>query len=103
MKVRRSLLKDAVTVEAYSGQGAYGPEYAAAVEVPCAIDQRRRLVRDVQNAEVVSEETLVIHPEDAASFPPESRLTIAGREATVISTVLFTMRGRTTHCEVNCR
>ena len=30
MKVRRSLLKDAVAVETYVGDGAYGPVYAAA-------------------------------------------------------------------------
>lgn len=102
MKVRRSLLKDTVAVETYSGEGAYGPVYAAAANVPCHIDNDERLVRSMGGDEVVSSARLTIHPANAAAFTPESRLTIQGRSSTVISTNVKTVRGSACHAEVIC-
>ena len=105
MKVRRSLLKDLVSVETYSGEGAYGPIFAAAVTVKVNVDQTRRLVRNTAGDEVVSESTLAVHPQprdeatglllDATTlFTPETRVTIDGRAARVISAKPNTVRGR---------
>lgn len=105
MKIRRSLLKDLVTVETYSGEGAYGPGFAAPVTVKVNVDQTRRLVRNTAGDEVVSEATLNIHPQprdeatgellDAATlFFPESRVTIDGRAARVIGVKANTVRGQ---------
>ena len=105
MKVRRSLLKDLVTVETYSGEGAYGPNFDAPVTVKVNVDQTRRLVRNTAGDEVVSEATLAVHPQprdettrallDATTlFTPETRVTISGRAAKVIGVKPNTVRGR---------
>ena len=111
MKIRRSLLKDLVTVETYSGEGAYGPNFAASVTVKVNVDQTRRLVRNPAGDEVVSEATFAVHPQprnetsgatlDAvALFAPESAVTIAGRSAKVIGVKPNTMRGRCVYVSV---
>jgi hypothetical protein len=105
VKIRRSLLKDLVAVETYSGEGAYGPIFAAAVTVKVNVDQTRRLVRNTAGDEVVSEATFAVHPQprdeatrallDATTlFTPESQVTISGRAAKVISVKANTVRGR---------
>lgn len=102
MKVRRSVLKDVVSVETFSGTGAYGPVYAAAVNVSVCADTTRRLVRDADGAQVVSELTLLIHPDDEAKFTPESRLTFGARTSTVLAVSPVTTRGYTTLVKVAC-
>lgn len=102
MKVRRSLLKDTVTVETYGGEGAYGPAYAAAVNVRCNIEATRRLVRNAAGDEVVSEATLQVHLDNASSFTPESSVTIATRVSIVISASPQTFRGGTVYLKVTC-
>ena len=105
MKIRRSLLKDLVVVETYTGEGAYGPNFATPVTVKVNVDQTRRLVRNSAGDEVVSESTLAVHPAprdeatglllDAGTlFAPESRVTIDGRVARVIGVKSNTVRGR---------
>jgi len=111
VKIRRSLLKDLVAVETYSGEGAYGPIFAAAVTVKVNVDQTRRLVRNAAGDEVVSESTLAVHPQprdeatrlllDARTlFTPESQVTIDGRLAKVIGVKPNTVRGRTVFVKV---
>ena len=111
MKVRRSLLKDLVAVETYSGEGAYGPIFEASVTVKVNVDQTRRLVRNTAGDEVVSESTLAVHPaprdettrallDAMALFAPESAVTIAGRAAKVIGVKPNTMRGRIVYVSV---
>lgn len=111
MKIRRSLLKDLVTVETYTGDGAYGPIFAAPVTVKVNVDQTRKLVRNPAGVEVVSEATLMVHPhpideatglllEAAALFAPESRVTIAGRISTVLIMKPNTIQGRIVYVSV---
>lgn len=100
MKIRRSLLRDTVTVRSYSGEGAYGPGYAAAVDVRVNVDAKRRLVRSAAGDETVSEATLHAHPDDAGPFTPESLVTIAGRESVVIDAKTHTLRGRPAYVEI---
>lgn len=112
MRVRRALLKDQVTVSTYSGEGAYGPVVAAAVTVWCNVDETRRLVRDANGDETVSEAVLTLHPrtrtttqtivDPATVFTPESPVTIRGRATRVISTKVHTIRGTTAAVEVTC-
>ena len=98
-------MKDLVTVESYTGDGAYGPNFEAPVTVKVNVDQTRRLVRNTAGDEVVSEATLAVHPAprdeatgellDAGTlFAPESRVTIDGRAARVIGVKPNTVRGR---------
>lgn len=74
-----------VSVEAYEGSGAYGPSYAAPVAVSCFLDDGVRLVRNVSGAEVASSSTVYADLSVADLFLPESRVSVNGRTATVIS------------------
>jgi len=100
-----------VAVETYSGEGAYGPIFAASVTVKVNVDQTRRLVRNPAGDEVVSEATLAVHPQprdeatrallDAmALFAPESQVTIDSRVAKVITAKANTARGRVVFVKV---
>ena len=94
MKVRRSLLKDSVTIESYLGEGAYGPSYGDPVTFHCDMDPTRRLVRNGNGEEVVSSGSFSLHPDDADLFTPQSRLTIGGKTTALISLDEQMWRGR---------
>jgi len=102
VKIRRSLLKDTVSVETWKGEGAYGPLYEDLVTVRWNYDGKRRLVRGANGEEVVSEGTGQAHPDDAAQFTPESRLTIDGRSSTVLTASPQSVRGHVHHVKVAC-
>jgi hypothetical protein len=96
-------MADTVAVETYSGDGAYGPIYAASVNVTCNINAKRKLVRNAAGDEVVSETTLHVKAADAAKFTPETRVTIATKVTTVIGTSPKAFRGVVVHVEVTCK
>lgn len=102
MRIRRSLLKDSVSVQSYAGDGAYGPTYSAAVTVPCNVEATRRLVRNADGDEVVSEATIYVHPDDADYFIPESLVTFDARDSRVLAVSAKHVRGTTSHAEVAC-
>jgi hypothetical protein len=102
MKIRRSLLKDTVSVQTYTGESAYGPVYAAATSARVNVDATRRLVRNAAGEEVVSEATLYVHPNDAALFVPESRVSIGDRLSTVLGVSVQTFRGSDAFAKVSC-
>ena len=117
MRIRRSLLKDKVTVSTYTGDGAHGPIFAPPVTVLCNIDETRRLVRDTNGDEVVSEATLILHPrtrtapapgltqrtvDPSTVFTAESPVTIRGRDTKVVATKTHTVRGTPAMVEVTC-
>jgi hypothetical protein len=96
------LLQHTVTIEPFQGSGANGPVYGAPVEVPCFRDDKRRLVRAPNGSQVVSEATVYCQPGTIA--PPESRVDLGSRVATVITTA--DRDGGSlpvpSHVEVNC-
>lgn len=100
--IPRRLLRDSVSIEAYTGNGAYGPIYSTAATVLCKASSMRQLVRNSEGAEVVSELTLYVHPDDAASFVPESRVTFATRVCTVLSAAPLARPGETVLVKVTC-
>lgn len=102
MKIRRSLLKDVVSVRSFSGETAYGPSYADPVDVACNVDAKRRLVRSSGGEQVVSEVTLHAHPESSELFTPESQVTVLGRPTQVIDAKTHTLRGKPVFVEVTC-
>lgn len=102
MKIRRSLLTDTVSVQTFLGTGAVGRVLADPVSVKVKADSTRRLVRDSDGAEVVSELTLSVHPEDEARFTPESKLVYNGRASTVLTVSPESFRGRTVLVKVVC-
>jgi hypothetical protein len=77
------LLQHTVTIEPYQGNGANGPVYGAPVTVKCFRDDKRRLVRGSNGSQVVSESTVYCLPGTVA--PPESRINLGTRVATVIT------------------
>lgn len=116
MKVRRSVLKDQVTVRPRIGEGSYGDTYADPVAVPCIIDETRRVVRDTTGQQVVSEATLTLHPHTKATaedgtvslhdpmelFAPESEVLIDERTSRVITAKRLKLRSYVTAVEVTC-
>jgi hypothetical protein len=117
VKVRRSVLKDAVTVATRTGGGSYGDTLADAVVVPCLIDETRRMVRDASGQQVVSEATLTLHPRSRATpqaggasttvnpmdvFSQGSEVQINGRESEVLAAKELKMRGQVFAVEVTC-
>jgi hypothetical protein len=75
-----------ITVEAYEGAGAYGPVYAAPVEVACLLDQQTKLVRSPSGGQVVSSSTALC-PLDTVC-PPASRVTLPGGRVTTVINAL---------------
>jgi hypothetical protein len=78
-----ALLRHTAEVTPYLGEGAYGPIYGEARTVPCFVDDRRRLVRSGSGDEAVSETTVYCRLDE--DIPAESRVTVNGRDTTVIS------------------
>jgi len=91
-----------VVVETYTGDSAYGPIYAAPVNVTCNVDTTRRLVRDVAGEEVVSEFTLHAPYSHEADFTPQSRITVAGRISTVLAVSPKQFKARVVYVKVAC-
>lgn len=89
-----------VAVETYAGTTAYGPSLAASVDVTCHVMRTRRLVRNADGVEVVSEVTLHAAAADEAKFTPESRLTIGTQVSTVLAVSPKTLRGEVVYVEV---
>lgn len=111
MRIRRSRLRDLATVTTFLGEGGVGASFADPVTVRCDVDGWRRLVRASGGEEVVSEQTLRLHPEtqDEARtalfdplqlFTPESRVNVRGRPSEVVSVTPHTDRGRLVMVEV---
>lgn len=70
-----------VTVETYQGVGSLGDVFAAPVTVAAFVEDTRRLVRDKNGEQVVSETTLYTYLTNAALFTTNSRVTVAGAPA----------------------
>ncbi len=101
--VPRHLLRDSVVVEAYSGEGAYGPVLSAAVTVACRASWTRQVVLNADGEEVVSELTLYVHPDDVTPFVPQSVVTIGTYASRVMAVARETRPGETVLYRVTCR
>jgi len=99
----RSLRKDSITVEKRLGEGGDGPIYADPVTVLGKVSYTRQLVRDAEGAETVSEVTAYIHPDDAAPFVTESRVTMDGLTTTVIMAGPQGRPGEAVQVKVTCK
>ena len=98
----RRMFLDAVTVETYAGDSAYGALYAVAVAVACKVSSVQSLVRNAEGVEVVSSLTLYVAPEDAALFTPESIVTVAGNTSVVLTVAPQSRPGETVYAKVMC-
>jgi hypothetical protein len=73
------------SVETLAGSGAYGDVYAAPVTVPCFADDGNHLVRATTGEEVVSSTAIYAPIANQSAFTVNTRVTVNGRVATVIS------------------
>ena len=72
-------------VEMFLGTTGYGEDtFAAPVNVACFAEETRRLVRDKDGEQVVSESTLYTFPITGPLFAPDSRVTLNGMVSRVI-------------------
>ncbi|HEY2642310.1 MAG TPA: hypothetical protein VGI56_01035 [Galbitalea sp.] len=73
------------TVEAFLGTNGLGVDtFSAAVSVLGFADNSRKLVRNSDGEQVISETTFYTYPSWASSFVPNSRVTIDGAVSRVI-------------------
>lgn len=97
-----------VTVERYTGRGAYGAQYAAPVTLMAAIDDRNQRVLNGSGQEVTAATTVLL-PIETAAVALESRVTLpaafSGRRLTVISVSRHDSGGQPTpdHLELSCQ
>lgn len=76
---------DSVSVQTYEGQDAAGPVLAAAVNVPCFVDETSKLVRNKGGDQLVSASTVYADASQFPVFAEQSRVTYDGQTSTVIS------------------
>jgi hypothetical protein len=85
MEIPGYLLRHQVTVQPQLGEGSAGDVYGGAVPVRCFRDERRRMVRNPQGQEVVSEVTLLCRLRYANVFTPDAKVLLDdGREVFVM-------------------
>jgi hypothetical protein len=65
---------ESIVVEAFLGAGSFGPTYAAAVTVRALVERKRRLVRNGEGDEVISETT--VRARLGLVCPPQSRVAL---------------------------
>ena len=78
-----SLLRHSAVIERYQGAGPAGPLFGPPVQVRCFADDQRRMIRGDNGTEVVSTATLYCPLGTVA--PPESRVSVNDRTATVLA------------------
>jgi len=100
--VIEKMMGNTVSVETYTGDGAFGPAYAAAVNVTCGINMTHRLVQTANGEERVSIMVILARSEDAGYFAPESKVTYNGRVSKVLETSLKTFKGSVVYAEAEC-
>lgn len=78
-----------ITVKTRTGGGSLGPTYTPPAAVTCFVEDKRRLVRNADGAQVVSE-TTIYAPTGTTALAPESLVTLpSGRVATVITSAVL--------------
>ncbi|VXB82020.1 hypothetical protein [Aeromicrobium sp. 9AM] len=78
------LLVHTVSVETWEGTGAYGDTYAAPVDVPCFVDDARKIVRNPDGDEVVSESTVIGFLSDAPKFVEKTKVILPGGRPSIV-------------------
>ncbi len=98
--MRPPFLLDTMSVEAFNGNGARGPTFAAAVSVRCSVQPDFRLIVDAQGRQFQATAVAIVRPE--STFPVESRVTTTdGRLYRVINDAPFPDSLRTNHRELS--
>jgi hypothetical protein len=83
MDLPPEFLVHTVTVEPWTGSGAYGDVWGTPFGIACFVEDKRRLVRAADGSEVVSETT--VYTNRGPEIPNRSRVTLpSGRKPLVI-------------------
>lgn len=80
------LLTYTVTIEAYLGDSAYGPQYAPPVTARAYVEEKAKTIRKPGGEEVVASTTMWLLPDQAC--PVESRVTLTTRSGTRTASVI---------------
>lgn len=76
-------LRNRITIEPYTGSGAYGPVYGTAVEnVPARVLRKRKTIRTATGVDVTATAQCVLRPD--VTVIPESKITWGGQEYLVL-------------------
>lgn len=92
MSLPARLRTHTISVEPYIGSGARGPQFGAAVDVTCRVEEKVQLVRANTGVEAVSSSQVYCDLEE--NIPAESRVTVNGRVTTALSVATFDTGGR---------
>lgn len=100
------LLVHTISVETWEGTGAYGDIYATAQDVRCFVENARKIVRNTDGDEVVSETTIIGLLADAPKLVEKSKVILPGGRSSVV--ILKKDRddgnlGAPQHVEVSCQ
>ncbi len=83
MPIPTAALRQQVTIEAFTGDGALGPTFSAAGPLTrCRIVGKRRAVRTRAGVDVISSASIIFRPD--VSAPAESRITHGADTYTVL-------------------
>ena len=85
MKIPSFALPQTVEIEEYTGEGAYGPEFADSYTTKARVEYGRELVRNQNGDEAVCSARVYLDPKDKPL--PGSRVTIDGRTHRVLEVV----------------
>ncbi len=101
MKLPKSLLIHEADIEDYEGDDGFEEEYGDAYTVNGYMEYNRKVVRDREGNEVVSEAQFITTPD--VNPPPESKLTYNGNEHQVISVAHYDnpLNGKSFSVELN--
>jgi hypothetical protein len=90
-----------ISIEPYTGSGAFGSTYGPPVDVTCRVEEVVRLVRGADGDEAVSSTT--VYCDADVVIPAESRVTVGGRVTTVLAVSNPSTGGRSAldHLEVS--
>lgn len=98
MKFPTALLRDRITVEAYLGAGAYGPQYDTPRRLRARVAGRRRVVNRPDGSSVISTASAIVRD---TTITAESRATWKGQPYEVLDVQpAVDGTGHTSHVEL---
>lgn len=83
MRIPGSLLRDRISVEDYSGTGAYGPAYGSPYAAKASVQPTHKLLVTADGRELTTDAEAFVRPD--VTPPAESRVTWNGKRYRVLA------------------
>lgn len=99
MRVPTQLLRETLSIEDFTGNGARGPLHGAPRTTRASVQPTSKLMTDSRGVEVVVDAMAIVRPE-AGPVPVESRVTWAGQVYRVVSSFAMPDTRRPSHWEL---